>query len=88
MQRSGKENEARKILSDLIEESKHRYVDPYLFAVVYLALGEHDKVIECLEKASEYRSLMLLFIRTFPGWEDYSKDPRVVALIKKIGLEE
>jgi tetratricopeptide (TPR) repeat protein len=85
---SGKENEARKILSDLIEESKHRYVDPFLFAVVYLALGEHDKVIECLEKAYEYRSLMLLFIRTFPGWEDYSKDPRVVALIKKIGLEE
>ena len=85
---SGKENEARKILSDLIEESKHRYVDPFLFAVVYLALGEHDKVIECLEKAYEYRSLMLLFIRTFPGWEDYSKDLRVVALIKKIGLEE
>jgi serine/threonine protein kinase len=85
---TGKETEAQKILNDLLEESKRRYVDPFDFAVVYFALGEQDKAIEYLEKAYEYRSVMLPYIRTFPEWEDYSKDPRVVALLKKMGLEE
>jgi serine/threonine-protein kinase len=85
---TGKETEAQKILNDLLEESKRGYVDPFDFALVYFALGEQDKAIEYLEKAYEYRSVLLPFIRTFPEWEDYSKDPRVVALLKKMGLEE
>ena len=85
---TGKETEAQEILNDLLEESKRGYVDPFDFALVYFALGEQDKAIEYLEKAYEYRSVLLPFIRTFPEWEDYSKDPRVVALLKKMGLEE
>jgi len=41
-----------------------------------------------LERAYEDRSYMLQFIRILPGWEGYSKEPRVVALLKKMGLEE
>jgi eukaryotic-like serine/threonine-protein kinase len=85
---TGKETEAQEILNDLLEESKRGYVDPFDFALVYFALGEQDKAIEYLEKAYEYRSVMLPFIRTFPEWEGYSKEPRVVALLKKMGLEE
>lgn len=39
---SGKRDEANKVLEQLKEQSKHRFVDPYAIAVICTGLGEKD----------------------------------------------
>jgi TolB-like protein/DNA-binding winged helix-turn-helix (wHTH) protein/Flp pilus assembly protein TadD len=50
---SGRKAEARKILSELDEESEHRYISPFDRALVHLGLGENDQALDWLEKAEE-----------------------------------
>jgi hypothetical protein len=42
---SGRKQEARKVLQELEERSKHRYMSPYLIALVQTGLGEKDQAI-------------------------------------------
>lgn len=53
---SGNKNEARKILKQLDELSKHKYVSPFPVAVAYAALGDHNRAFAELEKAHAKRS--------------------------------
>ncbi len=51
---SGKRVEAQRVLSELKESSKQRYVPSYNIAVIYAGLGEKDQsVLSGLEKAYE-----------------------------------
>jgi hypothetical protein len=42
----GRQTEARQLLTQLTEAAKTRYLHPYAFAVVHLALGEKDQTLE------------------------------------------
>jgi DNA-binding winged helix-turn-helix (wHTH) protein/TolB-like protein/Tfp pilus assembly protein PilF len=47
---SGRKADAQRVLGELRELSKARHVTPYDFAVVYQGLGQHEQVIEWLQK--------------------------------------
>jgi TolB-like protein/Tfp pilus assembly protein PilF len=47
---AGERGQANKVLDELREMSKQRYVSPYLFAVVYAGLGDKDQTVAWLEK--------------------------------------
>ncbi|HEX8000579.1 MAG TPA: winged helix-turn-helix domain-containing protein [Pyrinomonadaceae bacterium] len=47
---SGRKADAQRVLVELRELSKARHVTPYDFAVVYQGLGQHEQVIEWLQK--------------------------------------
>jgi TolB-like protein/Tfp pilus assembly protein PilF len=49
----GKTAEARQVISDLVQMSKHRYVPPDLIARAYAKLGEKEQALKWLEKTSE-----------------------------------
>ena len=53
---TGEQKEAREILARLTEMARTRYVAPYSFAVIYLALGEKDQALDYLEKDARERS--------------------------------
>ena len=40
---AGRKQEARKLLEELEERSKHRYISPCLIALVHIGLGERDQ---------------------------------------------
>jgi TolB-like protein/Tfp pilus assembly protein PilF len=82
-------NEARKVLNDLLEQSKSGYIAPSLVGRLYLVLGEHDLGFEWLEKAYEERDLYLLTLKVDPGFEilGLDSDPRYIALLRKMNLE-
>lgn len=46
----GKREEALKIVDELKQISKSRYVAAYSFAIVYASLGDKDQAFQWLEK--------------------------------------
>lgn len=74
-------------LKVLKELSKQRYINPYNFAVNYAALGKVEKAFEWLEIEEQSFEGMHLF-SVDKRFNDFCKDPRFKALLKKFGLEK
>jgi len=85
---SGNRSEAQKVLNELQQLSKRRYVPPDNIALVYLGLGKKDLMFEYLEKAYEDRSVGLSWLKADPIFDSLRSDPRFTALLKRIGLEK
>jgi DNA-binding winged helix-turn-helix (wHTH) protein/TolB-like protein len=84
MARSGQAESARKILDDLRERSKVRYVPPYAIAQIHLALGEMDSAIAELERAYQSRDALMVFLKVEPKWDDLRDDPRFIGLLQRM----
>ena len=83
--RNGQKDEAQKILLQLNEEAKSRYVAPYATALVYLGLGEKERALDDLERAYQRGDTNYLFvIRVDPMLDDLRGHPRFDALVQKI----
>jgi len=85
--RMGRKTEGRIIADQYIVRSQKDLNDAYAAAVLLLALGENDRGFEFLERAYEYRSRRMVFLKTSPYFDAVRQDPRFLALLKKIGLE-
>ena len=86
--REGNKEEAEKLLTDLVRQSKKQYVSPYYFAVVYVGLGENEKAMEWLEKAFVDRSNGLVFMKVEPELDSLRSNPRFLALQQRVKLPE
>ena len=81
----GREAEAREILARLTEDAKRRYVQPYAFAILHLALGEKDQALHWLEKAVQERGATYCnFIKVDPYLDPLRGDSRFEALVQKV----
>jgi len=82
---SGNKMEAEKILDQLKELSKQRYVAAYSFALVYLGLGDKEKTLRWLEQSYQDRAGSDMgYIRVDPLVDSLRSDPRFEALAEKI----
>ncbi|MBI5769880.1 MAG: TIR domain-containing protein [Verrucomicrobia bacterium] len=79
---------AEEILRRFESESKQRYIGPGAFAGVYLALGNKEKFFEWLDKAFEDQDGICWNLKNDPIYESLQVDPRMRAMIKKVGLEK
>jgi DNA-binding winged helix-turn-helix (wHTH) protein/tetratricopeptide (TPR) repeat protein len=84
----GQIDAALRTLDGLREQAKRRYVSPYNFAVIYAGLGEVDRAFAYLEKTYEERSNWLVFLRGEPRLSSLRQDPRLVDLIRRVGLTQ
>jgi serine/threonine protein kinase/Flp pilus assembly protein TadD len=84
---AGRTQDARKILGELIEEAKTKYVSWLGIAYIYAGLNEKDHSFAALELAYQQGDPRMDSLRAranpVPSWKD---DPRFAALLKKIGL--
>ena len=81
----GRKDEATKLLGQIQEIGKSRYVDPYYLAIVYLGLGDREAALSALEKSfEELNGNTLEYIRTDPFLDPLRGDPRFEALAEKI----
>jgi DNA-binding winged helix-turn-helix (wHTH) protein/TolB-like protein/Tfp pilus assembly protein PilF len=85
---SGKRGEAQKVLDELKNMSKQRYVPPYNIAIVYVGLGEKEQAHAWLEKAYEDRDVRLVFLKVEPKWDALRADERFMDLIGRMGLAQ
>ncbi len=83
---SGQPARARKVLDELIELSKTRYVPAYEIGVVYLGLGQKDKAFEWLEKAYNDRSWWLANLNIDPRLDPLRGEARFQDLVRRVGL--
>ncbi|HXM23720.1 MAG TPA: winged helix-turn-helix domain-containing protein [Terriglobales bacterium] len=84
----GKRNEARKILLQLNQLSKRRYVSPYEIGLVYIGLGEKDMAFDWLQKAVADRSIPLVPLKAGEEMASLRSDPRYAELLSRIGLPQ
>ena len=79
---------ARKILADLTNQSKQRYVLAYPLAVVHLALGNKDEALRLLEKSygdlAPFDTGVFGSIKIDRRLDALRGDPRFEALVRKV----
>jgi eukaryotic-like serine/threonine-protein kinase len=85
---SGQRAEAQKILAELTDRSKTKYVSSYQFAVIYLGLGQYERAIAALEEAYRERSTLLGYLKMDPRFDPVRSDPRFHDLLSRIHLSE
>ena len=83
---AGRKADANKILSELLDLNRERYVTPPALANVYMGLGNKDQAFFWLEKAYQERSNYLAYLKVFPGADTLRSDPRLNDLLRRMGL--
>ena len=79
----GNRGEVRKLLDELNEVSKRRYVPSYQLAVVYAGLDEKDNTFKELENAYVERSGSLIYLNLDPRLKNLHSEPRFADLVPK-----
>ena len=83
---SGRRDEARKILSELEERSRDRYVSPYNIMLTWLGLGEIDQALNWMERALEERTAWLYLTPIEPRFDKLRADTRFREMVARYGL--
>jgi serine/threonine-protein kinase len=83
---SGNRGEARKILDELKQQAKHKYLSPTVIAALYGALGEENQAFAWLDKAYDERDSLLIGLRVEPMFDPLRSDPRFTDLLRRVGL--
>ena len=83
---AGNRNEAERVLGELTESSKHRYVPSYSVAEIYGQLGLNDEAFAWLEKAYRERAPHFVDLKVDPVLDPLRSDPRFAELLRHTGL--
>ncbi len=83
---SGRRGEALKLLSELNELSKRRYVPSHAVALIHIGLGQKDQAFACMERAYEERAHLVVDLKVAPVFDPLRSDPRFQDLVRRVGL--
>jgi TolB-like protein len=84
--RAGRKSEAQKILNDLNQQKRAKYIDSYHLATIYAALGNKEQALQSLEDAFSDRSSWIVWIRLEPKFDSLRSDPRYASLMRRVGV--
>jgi serine/threonine-protein kinase len=83
--RAGREDEARRILSDLLAGQKDSH-GAFGIGVVYAGLRDYDQAFAWLNKAADEQSITAYIVE--PMFDDLHRDPRYGALRERMRLQK
>ena len=86
--KSGKRDEAVKLLSELKQETTRGYVQSYTFALIYIGLGDKEEALNWLEKQMSDRSETANAYAVAPELDDLRSEPRFKEMLKRMNLPE
>ena len=81
----GKKEDALRVLDELEELSKQRYVSPVSRAFVYGGLRD-EQMFEALDQAYQQRCSSLVWAKVFPHWDDLQAQPRFQDLLRRMNF--
>ncbi len=83
--KTGRKEEALKILAELNEVARRDYVRPELFAIIYIGLGDKSKAIQYLEdEYQRHDGFDFVGIRVDPRLDPLRDHPRFKQLLAKV----
>lgn len=82
--RAGKKDVALKVLKQLLDSAKKRYVSSYDIASVYCGLGDMEQALSWLEKALEEHAFLLSYLNVDPLMDPLRHQERFQRMTKKI----
>jgi len=84
--RAGNRDEALRAIAELRARAAGTYTLPLFLARIYTALGNYDEAMKNLEQMYKDRSESAVWLSVDVSLEPLRKDPRFIALIRKVGL--
>jgi serine/threonine-protein kinase len=83
----GKEDDAHKILQELEELGRRKYVSQVFLAAIHIGLCDNAKALTCLERAYDDRcSWLLRALATGPQFDRLREEARFQTLVRRVGL--
>ncbi len=86
--KSGKRDDAVKLLSELRQETTRGYVQSYTFALIYIGLGDREEALNWLEKQMSGRSETANTYAVVPELDDLRSEPRFKEMLKRMNLPD
>jgi TolB-like protein/Tfp pilus assembly protein PilF len=83
---SGKRQEAMKIVAQMHEVSKQRYVPAFSFGIAYAALGDKDQALQWIEQCLHDAAWEITLLKVDPAFDKLRSDPRFNDLVKRVGI--
>jgi tetratricopeptide (TPR) repeat protein len=84
--KTGRDDEARSILTALEQTATSRYVPPYAIALGYLGLQRADAMFQSLDRAYHARDVHLVFAPVDPKWDPYRSERRFQEIMSRCGF--
>lgn len=86
--KSGKSDEAMKLLNELKQETTPGYVQSYAFALIHIGLDDKQEALNWLEKQMLGRSETANTYAVAPELDDLRSEPRFKDRLKRMNLPE
>jgi tetratricopeptide (TPR) repeat protein len=83
----GRKAEAEKILR-VLERNPKAAASAYTMATIYVGLGENDKALQSLEKASSEKSFAVDRLTSDLSLDSLRSDPRFQDLLRRLGMNQ
>jgi TolB-like protein/Flp pilus assembly protein TadD len=83
---SGNAVEARRIVGELVEMMRQRYLQAYCLVPVYAALGDIDEAFAWLARACDERDGWIVYVNVDPRLDGLRSDVRFADVLRRIGL--
>jgi TolB-like protein/DNA-binding winged helix-turn-helix (wHTH) protein/Tfp pilus assembly protein PilF len=83
----GQPDETRQLLDALEARARSRFVPPTSIAALHAALGQAGPALDALEAAVAVRDTRVIFLKDDPHWRELRREPRFIALKKRLGLD-
>jgi TolB-like protein/Tfp pilus assembly protein PilF len=84
----GNRTAAERMLHELNELSKKRYVSSLEIARIYVALGGKDHAFDSFNKAIDEREGWLIWLKLEPSFDSLRSDTRYTELLRRMGLPQ
>jgi adenylate cyclase len=85
---TGDRARAMAVIEELNRKSLHGYVPPFNLAIVYLGMGDSGRAMDYLEQAYSAHSQGLCWLKMERIFDPLRKEPRFIALMKKIHFDK
>ena len=85
---TGDRTRAMAVIEELNRKSLHGYVPPFNLAIVYLGMGDSGRAMDYLEQAYSEHSQWLCWLKMDRIFDPLRKEPRFIALMKKVHLDK
>ncbi|HKP67809.1 MAG TPA: hypothetical protein VJV05_00915, partial [Pyrinomonadaceae bacterium] len=86
--RLGRNDEAKRILEELLKRSEYKYVPSYHLAIAYVGIDDRENALKWIEKSVAEQDPKIVFLKVDHIWDPLRSEPRFIALMRKMNFPE